>query len=916
MDPMSYDSPFGDYFGSPYSGAMGAPPLMPPGYESFAGYNAPRRFSGFEGSPLNYFGDFGQIAGMVLNPMLQQHFMGPQGYTAVGVGHGVNPWQVLRGRQFHENRMALLQSQTLRDGQAIGRVFQGIAALPGVDQTPANIASAARMGGALAGALPYLAGTPFEDAIDSLAGRRGSTTVMASRMAPSLLQRFDPVTGRMGTTAAGAQAFASSMANDLFASPHESYGGLSAGEMGGVFNEMSNRGLIRTGTAGSATRDVRSIIGGLDDKERSLLKQRTGIDYKAGQTLSAEDIEKAKIDPQIVDKLRQVDFTRNKEALKEMGKAMSAMKDIFGENGNPDAPIPTIMAGLEAMTGGQLRNRLGRGNLGQQIRETYNVAKLSGIGLGQMQSVMAEGFAKAQMFGVGNEYGAMAAHDSLAFMGAMRGNTIDGWNSKSAEQLAQSMTSRKVAFGKSQWGNNMGLLLRLGELGGFQQGSQAAQLLEDVKSGKVSAAQLATGRFRDVLIGAKDAQGHDLGIDGSNFSRMVLQSDQNVEALTRDGKAVQQSQRLQWEGEIKPFVTRVMERPIVDALVRGGMNRKQAMKMARDIAGNVLDRSKEIDQKDMADPAKRAKAYAKILQDEASKHGAGNLGNLDVTASSMFGDADRMVQRKFGGDPRNRLNMIDFLNMDNPEVQAQAQRIQAQGKIDARLQEKLAPLASGGLWARISSALQETDAKDPDSLKKILAKTFGIKNKDVTDKIASVLGKSGDLRKRLANGESLSSMSKEEQALAAEVDNLAPLLAQLKPEIDKMAEEDKKKGIKAGERSLGAASRLLAGGQYSKGAVGREEARRVLEKRGVKADDAAIDKELKEGRMKTFDEAEASMADKVDEKDAKQGAAADAQKAAEKGDGHTSATPSKMTLDGTLTIVGTQQATLKATGLS
>jgi hypothetical protein len=114
------------------------------------------------------------------------------------------------------------------------------------------------------------------------------------------------------------------------------------------------------------------------------------------------------------DAVRKIDATRVGNSLKEYGKALSAVREIFGDNGISNAPMQQLMAVMDALTqnGGA---SMKPGQLENLLRRTQMASRDSGINLEALMGLSARGGALAQQYGLAPE---MAAESTVAAMEA------------------------------------------------------------------------------------------------------------------------------------------------------------------------------------------------------------------------------------------------------------------------------------------------------------------------------------------------------------------------------------------------------------------------------------------------------------------------------------------------------------------
>ena len=93
------------------------------------------------------------------------------------------------------------------------------------------------------------------------------------------------------------------------------------------------------------------------------------------------------------------DAKRSADKIKEMSGAVAAIRDIFGDNGNPNAPMPALLAALEGLTGGAIGSMKPQ-KIADTLRQMQTTAKEAGIGFDQMAAMSAQMDAQGASLGL------------------------------------------------------------------------------------------------------------------------------------------------------------------------------------------------------------------------------------------------------------------------------------------------------------------------------------------------------------------------------------------------------------------------------------------------------------------------------------------------------------------------------------
>lgn len=187
--------------------------------------------------------------------------------------------------------------------------------------------------------------------------------------------------------------------------------------------------------------------------KETLAKTREKIGKAAEGPMTAEsaaDLEKL----QGFDALSSnVDAKRSADAIKKYTGAVSAIKDIFGDNGNPNAPLPALLAALEGLTGGAIGSMKPE-KIQATLRQMQTTAKEAGIGFEQMAAMSSQIDSTGQMLGLTPadtmriKGGALAAVKVMQDTGSFS-NPIYGQSDKgtATQKVAQMMTQGAASRG-------------------------------------------------------------------------------------------------------------------------------------------------------------------------------------------------------------------------------------------------------------------------------------------------------------------------------------------------------------------------------------------------------------------------------------------------------------------------------------
>ncbi len=699
----------------------------------------PTPMYGMEGMPLPFGSDPRMmLAGQFLLAPRVREMMGSSGYAPFGLGHDQNIYDTYRKQQYTQAQARVVQEAALKDRDSMFRTFRGMSAMAGVgfgaDQRRAanSLADIATIGSPMLAAMnPEL--------LDQLGGSRGSAAVMAKRMMDAGRYRLDAATGRMGMGADGIGRMAGQIYDDLYTrgDPRD-MGAVTAGQAGALFGELQNRGMVY-GTDRSSrdlSRDAVREMGRTDPMALKEAAKRQGLATPGDvNKISAEDLDKLTLDDNVAARLRSFDADRIKRSLKGYAGAVTAMRDIFGDMGRPNAPMQELMGGLEALTMGSLA-QMDPARAGQIARQTYNLAKQTGVTMDSAMVLQQHAGARAQQLGLEPVFAVQATQGALAFGGAYRAQghaAHTAFGAFNADQMTQLDANLRLQAAGSNMANQLGVAMRLREQGAFKKGSDAERFTTAVMSG-VNDFVDANGKTRSLNMSQNEfaAMLQKEGVDDGTVRDMLDQRDTNREQIDRYGVAgiVRREQAV---GEMRPMVGLRLGETLNQRLRGTGKLSDEQVRTAIDkVAPEAARRVMGMSTEKFSRTGEREAEIAKILEEELAGTDAGGVlagmskeerdKFLKVTASQFYGNMDRFVKQSgFRG-------MGSFQNVQrvmNQDVMREADRQQLQARFTGEMQEAMSPLGRGTAMSRAIDAMQDLRPGDEEGMKKVMAKAFG-----------------------------------------------------------------------------------------------------------------------------------------------------------------------------------------------
>lgn len=701
------------------------------GYMPMAQGYAHYRRTGFEGLPgFGQGGLMGMFSMMAMDPL--RGMMAGMGMTPFGLAPDQNVYDTILNQRFTQLQMQTMQRAASTDQQNFVKTAEGFASLAGM---PFDTSQKQQLNLAMNKLTPYMPmmAEMMPDLLDQLGGRRGSNMVMMSQMAMAGRYRLDPVTGRMGMSQDTMNTQADLLYHDLFSDPNlADMRGLRAGQVGQLYGELQKRGMIPVGHRGQ---DIMRAAG------------EAGVAVPKGA--SAAELDKLAQLPEVSDKVRSFDVQRTKDTIKSWTSAIAAMRDIFGDSGQPNAPMQALMDALERATSGSV-GKMDIGKLGDLVRQNYYLAKTSGVPWEVAEALGEAASGMAARAGIEPIFGRLAQGHGLAFGSAHRalgGSAVATWGAPTADALVQSQTALAVRAADSPAANQLAVLLRARATiagGQFKAGTveeaiaQAAQMglgeyLDPRDNAVKSMSTITHDQFRDIMTGARGQTGRPLMITAGDVSTMLGQRQVNRESLatTRATESIIAGQG----PEIMRFTGRRFQEIMAQRAQDAGATRAERdimMRAGDQLAQQLFDGA--LTAAELADPARRTEAAAVLLEENIRNLGGGAfLGRLKDKGNWLRGDVESAwgrADQSFAnakGLMGGQTSLVGQLRQFDPRVQAQARQARDYAVLESETNKAFAAMTPGSMLRGIVTALQEQglDMSDPDAVRRVISRSLG-----------------------------------------------------------------------------------------------------------------------------------------------------------------------------------------------
>lgn len=645
--------------------------------------------------PFGNSGLFGgnPMLGMAAQQLLPSMF-GSQGMFLGQFAPTQNLYDQFRARQYQNERLAALMAGGQGDRQTYVRMMRGVAQMSGTPFGLEQLRAANTIAGDAANIMPLLAPMAPEF-FDQLHGTRGSQAIMAMMLHRGGYSAVDPITGLSGLSGASSGYFAKEMYSRLYGpgvdiSPMR---GLGAGVAGSMYAELQNRGLMGP-AVGTMNLSEQAKVLGMTEKQLNELGS-----------------------PRLDEVRRQFDARQAADRIKNLAGAVSAMRDIFGDMGHPDAPMAQLISTLNNLTQGGLAT-MAPGRLEQTVRHAYEVAKQTGVGMPAFLGLTAGGAQLTQQFGLDQSFALQASQGAVTF-GAAYGDVGGAQHAAFGRGSRDSYTLKdqrlRTAAAASGMANQYGALFRIeSEVGGLK--GPAKELLEAIRRGddtfQMGGVRRSTYLEQNELIPILQASGID-----ANTATNFLRDRHANQAYVFQHKLGEYVRRTGQPKEVKDYFAMHFQAAIAGQLANLGIGGDQARQLADKAARTASDQLLSLDAETMADSTKRTAAIGQIIQDTIGKQVPLTKEQVNTMASLGWSKIDTGANN---GEMKGYESAIQMYDLNNPRTLARAKRREDEARIDAAMGKALSGLGRSGPLARFADMLQNPPGSAGEALGKFL----------------------------------------------------------------------------------------------------------------------------------------------------------------------------------------------------
>lgn len=628
-----------------------------------------------------------------------------------------NLFDQFRGRQYYLQQQQVMQEAAQLDRATYKEFFTGVSNLSGRPDSPRRREQINQATELVAGLAPILSQVAPE-AFDMAHGGRGSALVLAQALHRSGQNAVDPVTGRVGRSTDTTKLLTREIFDKLYG-PNANLAdmkGIGAGSAGLVLEQLQHRGVAGVSVGALSDRERLQLIAGADSMD---LGDRLGVhsskireqSLEAKKQLASGDVDMTKLDAGLsAGILGSFDADRMKNKLKDMSGAISAMRDIFGDAGNPNAPIPELIAGLEALTQNGLTT-MSPEQIQNSVRKTEALAKNVGLSIEAMMGLTAAAAQQADELGIDRQFAVGATQGAAAFAGAA-GSTgrldIPMYGSLDRERLTAYDQRLRMSAAASPLSNRMNAILRLTSEGAA--GGKAAEVAKAIRAGNVDEAYKYAKDDASFLQLMQES-GLDNNLANAALRTKHLNQQYGLEANTGD-----LSRQLQWKTDIAPIIRSHFGNTAAQALAGQNLTNEQRRALTGAVgtaAETTLHGMKPEEYRDVETRNRLlVEANTQALKAAAQAQGV-NLSDTQIADMARditvvgTGAVDQTLysDRRFGG-----LGMGGMLQLHDPRTQASQKQWLREAESQAASRNMMAGLGTDDPFVRMVDAVRTADS--------------------------------------------------------------------------------------------------------------------------------------------------------------------------------------------------------------
>jgi len=672
-----------------------------------------------------------------------------------------NLYDQRNSQQYWQSRQAIMTEAAQADRQTYVRMMQGAAKMSGTPWGHDQINAANTLAGDVAYIAPYVA-QMMPETFDAMHGSRGSAVVASMAYQRAGRTMVDPVTGRTGLSAASAGGMARNIHQQFFGDSWDpaAWKGMSSGQAGLLQEDLMARGLGGRSIGTYARDEQIDMMTRTRDQRRALAEdlatsdpkrfrdmlanteRRTGVslaglstqdqasrlaDTEGAAAEAMRNLQSTDFDG-FSNRLRQFDARKTASRIQNLSGAVSAMRDIFGDMGRPNAPMAELVEGLNQMTQGGLAT-MSSGRLEQTVRTSYALAKSTGMGMDAMMGLTAQGSAMAMRMGLDPSMGISATQGAAAFgaaFGQVGRGDLPAWGNADKERLTLIDQQLRVRASGSAMADRLAATVRYAEMVNPRVGGAAGALAEALKRGESTYVDPATGQRRSVAMNEGEWRRvmTSSGVDAGTANEMLGDGSTNQEFIEKYGIG-DMVRTVGQRRDVQGFIGQQYRRGVRTGLRSAGMDRATIERIEGGLGRGMADVVMNLSAEDRADPKRMNQAVVNAIRQDPRRFGMteadlARLSDDQLTQMAELGRgnmSEALPKSQFGGY-RTYQAMLQAMDKD---TLARQKVVMDEAKASASVQSQMAGLGRAAPLARLMDTLQNP----PEDWGTAVAEAFG-----------------------------------------------------------------------------------------------------------------------------------------------------------------------------------------------
>lgn len=765
--------------GIPVNAALHAAGAATPMY----GGNAGPRYTG----PANIqMGEYGMLLQMAMPAMMQMAAGSNRVPTQFFPEQNV--YDQLKSTYQYNSRMQAVQMAAERDARTMERTLGGATQMfTGKPLTDMERARNYEISNFMQGIAPF-AVQMAPDLYDKLHGSRGSAAVFADQMYRAMRTSVDPLTGAAGYRGDSTARVSNEVFERLFGSGADlsEMKGLSAGQAGLLANELQLRGLMGRPTGTLSLREQRAAVPtqladavvdrlarelpeirdairegktpteDMLNSARQQIRTTHGALKDAGREMTRQDLEQM---PGAEAIIQTTDADRITKRLKNMSGAVKAMKDIFGDQGNPNAPMREIINALDALTQGGLAT-MSPGQLESIVRKTQSIAQQTGMGLDSIIGLTTQNAGLADQLGLDRSFAITTAQQSALYgaaVGDVGGLDIPVWGAMSKEQLVLADSQLRMHAAASPFTNQLNAVMRMADTGMVKpkEGTELAAMIDAIRKGDRTYSFGGQQKsFSMNRVALTDIITRDAGITGNEVESIIYDrygnqeygQKYNTDLITRGQQAVDVIDKFLAPGVGGRLSGVMEERKINESLIQAGVVKSdnEFRQMMQQVGAGVSRDFLKMDPVTRRNADSRQAAMAASVR--ANMRAALKARMPNASDAQIDAQLQAVVNQVGGDAGLNNLGVISYAEMDqvaferygksaqvfadlhDPKIQKEAAARRATAEVEAEIATVMANFGTSGPLQRVVDAIQNAD--ENTKLTDVLKEAMGGVDKD------------------------------------------------------------------------------------------------------------------------------------------------------------------------------------------